>query len=80
MSFGVFGSAGLTFFARAENGKVVQIRFEPEIAFEFFTEGRQQGMVNLHDVLAVAANQMMMMRMLVQFVFDVSVSQIRLVD
>jgi hypothetical protein len=78
MASGLLGDARLTFFARPKNGKMVQISFEPEIIIESFAECRQHRVVYLHNLPAVATYQVVMMRVLMQLVFDVPVSQIRL--
>lgn len=80
MAFGRFRCRALASAAGAKDGKVVEVGLKAKIILQTFLQVLKDAVVNLLNVLALAADKVVVMGMPVQFVFDAPMSQIGLGD
>lgn len=67
-----FGRVCFAFAAQPEHGEMVHVRLEPVLGFKFFRERGERVMFEFGNFVTIAADEMMVMRMAMQFVFDMS--------
>src|SRR5581483_8654647 len=59
-----------TFTAQSKHREMIHVGFETILIFEFFGEGFKRVVLNLDYLMTVAANEMMVMWVAMQFVFN----------
>jgi len=67
-----FGRTCFAFAAQPEYSEMVHVRLEPVLGFKFFGERGERVMFEFSNFMTIAADEMMVMRMAMQFIFDVS--------